>query len=112
MDICRLMTEGLSIPLTAAYACTQLYSDSQLASMDDFVLHLAGSSDYELDQVTRTAVIEELMHLLPAVKKLHVVMAGEKQVAAPPATNKLTNSAYLNCCPQVDHLCNNCPKTL
>eukprot|EP00775_Hariotina_reticulata_P011385 gene11385-11533_t len=71
-----LMTEGLSIPLTAAYACTQLYSDSQLVSMDEFVLHLAGSSDYELHQVMCTAVIEELMHLLPAVKKLHVVMAG------------------------------------
>jgi hypothetical protein len=64
------MTAGLSIPATAALACSLLYSSSQLQSLREFTLHLVGSSPYEYRHIVRTAVIEELMHLLPAVKTL------------------------------------------
>lgn len=75
--MCRCMTQGLSVPLTAALACSHLYSSSTLARIKKFTLHLVGSADYEFEQVLSTTVIEEEMHLLPAVNKLHVVLIGE-----------------------------------
>jgi hypothetical protein len=78
---CRCMTEGLSIPLTAALACSHLYSSSQLQLLQEFTLHLVGSSQYEFQQVAKTTVVEELMHWLPAVKKLNVVMIGTQPLA-------------------------------
>jgi hypothetical protein len=77
------MTEGLSIPLTAALACSHLYSSSQLQLLQEFTLHLVGSSQYEFQQVAKTTVVEELMHWLPAVKKLNVVMIGTQPLASP-----------------------------
>jgi hypothetical protein len=71
------MAAGLSIPLTAVAACSHLYSSSQLQRLQEFTLHMVGSSQYEYGQVARTAVIEEVMHLLPAVKQLTVVLIGE-----------------------------------
>jgi hypothetical protein len=71
------MTAGLSIPVTAALACSQLYSSSQLQRLQEFTLHLVGASDYEYGHAVWTAVMEEVMHLLPAVKTLTVVLVGE-----------------------------------
>lgn len=48
---CRCMTADLTIPLTAVWAARQLYSKQQLASMQEFNLHLVGAAQFEFDHV-------------------------------------------------------------
>jgi hypothetical protein len=46
------MTADMSIPLTAVWAARQLYSKQQLASMQEFNLHLVGAAHFEFDHVS------------------------------------------------------------
>lgn len=50
------MTADMTIPLTAVWAARQLYSKQQLASMQEFNLHLVGAAHFEFDHVSAVSL--------------------------------------------------------
>ncbi|MEW5308793.1 MAG: hypothetical protein WDW38_000724 [Sanguina aurantia] len=67
------LTKRLSQPLTILWALERLMPRDELSSMSGLTLHILGASGFE---VAADAVYEELLHLLPGLRKLHVAFIG------------------------------------
>jgi hypothetical protein len=65
----------VSQPLTTMLGLQHHYPWQQLTAMDSITVHVVGASQQD-GPMQAGMVWEELMHLLPKVKKLHVVFVG------------------------------------
>ncbi|CAG8647854.1 11736_t:CDS:1 [Funneliformis caledonium] len=89
-SFCRVITNTLSLPLTILSALSRFYTHDQLHSINDLVIHIVGANQYELSALM---TFEEIMHVLPDLKVLHLVMIG-------PEMTPKHHGFPLRCCPR------------
>lgn len=85
-------TKKLSRMLTIVAALEAVFPDS-LATKESLTLHLIGAEDEEFRSL---AAFEELLHLLPALRSLHCVLAGPELGQPVDKNNELIT---FGCCP-------------
>ena len=86
----RASTRSMSIPLTIIAALEKLFPD--LSTRSSIKLHLIGANEWEIE---RLMVFEEILHLLPALKKLHLTLVGLEI----PRESVSEDILLLDCCP-------------
>jgi splicing suppressor protein 51 len=86
----RYGTRTTTISLTIIAALESLFPD--LGTRTSIDLHLLGANPWELE---RLMVFEEILHLLPSLKKLHLTLIGLDIPEESVSENVLT----LGCCP-------------
>ncbi|CAH1766963.1 22494_t:CDS:1 [Entrophospora sp. SA101] len=86
----RVVTNSLSMPLTILSAFERFYNRDQLISFEELSIHVIGAN---FTEVVALMTFEEIMHVLPNIKILHIVLIGtELQM------NK--DNTDLTCCPK------------
>jgi splicing suppressor protein 51 len=85
----RYGTRATTIPLTILAALERLFPD--LSIRTSINLHLIGADSWELE---RLMVFEEILHLLPSLKKLHLTLIG----LAIPEKSVSEDVLMLGCC--------------
>jgi splicing suppressor protein 51 len=85
-----LATDNLTMPLTILSAL----EDLSLAQKPTISIHLLGATDREF---TSMAVFEEILHLVPTLKTLHITAVGPSSLVD--ATGPYMDDVSLPCCP-------------
>jgi splicing suppressor protein 51 len=86
-------SSNMSVTILAALEATI----PNLLNKSDLTIHLVGASGRE---VTHLLLFEDLLHLLPQLKKLHIVLCGpDRALMSPRSTGDLGQEFEMDSCP-------------
>ena len=71
--VVTMIADGLSTPLTIVHGLILAYGKEKVEGMKDIIIHMVGAGVDEIRSVKRYM---EISHLLPALRRLKIVMVG------------------------------------
>lgn len=87
-------TLSLSMPLTIVQGLERLYGGlDRVNKLESLILHVIGAEDYEIN--FGGYVFEEILHLLPGIKKLGIIFVGPDWSMEPVVSKKIEG---VQCC--------------